>query len=98
LADENRQPVGLGEEFLALENHTPAAAKYVDAMRQARRYVHRSAILPQRRVVAAGRLVVKDDEVPHLVVLVDLQAVVLIGIAGIEAAIREYGRQLVMPL
>ena len=74
---------------LVFEGDPPAAAKQIDAIRQRFGNVHVAAVLPQRRVVAAGRLVVQDDEVAHVLVFVDLQAVVLLGIAGIEAAIRE---------
>src|SRR5262249_24406695 len=39
--------------------------------------------------VASRRLVVQDDEVTHLVELVDLQTVVFLGVGRIERAIRE---------
>src|SRR6185295_2351644 len=94
LANEDRQPVGLDEQLLVIERYPTAAAEELNAVRQRVGYRHVSAIRPKRLVLTFSGEIVKRDEVADVLVFVDLQTVVLLGIGGIERTIGKNRGQL----
>src|SRR5262245_12985364 len=86
-------PAQLAEQLVVLAEKAAVAAVEVDLVLQRRRYFHRAAVPPERRVVPLRGLVVQDDEVTHAFVLDARLRVDLVDVDLIEAAAREQRHQ-----
>src|SRR5277367_3988183 len=60
LTHEHGNPIGRCEQVAAVLDDSPAARELPDLIGQGFRDVHGAAVLPQRRVLARGGLVMKD--------------------------------------
>ena len=94
LADMDREPARASEQVHVAAQQFSVAAEMVDLPRQRVGNVHRRAIAPQRRVVALGEFVVKDDEVADPFDFGDRDAIIFIANGGVEIECREESEQL----
>src|SRR5207247_6063228 len=86
LPQHHLQPTLLREELVVLPEDPAVTAKQIDLHPQSVGDLHAAAVIPERRVVALGGLVMDDDEVPDALVLEVRPPVELVDVDGIEAA------------
>ncbi|PAV67797.1 hypothetical protein WR25_02667 [Diploscapter pachys] len=69
LADEDGDPAGRPEQAEAVPRNMRTLTPQVDLVPQRVRYRHGADMIPKGRIVAGGRVIVQDQEVPDALVL-----------------------------
>src|SRR5690606_9351678 len=94
LAEKDRDPVRVDEELVVFAEESSGCPEKIDLALQGARNAHRAAIIPEWRIVAAGRMVVQHDEVADALPRERRESVVLRDLRLIETPRREERQEL----
>ena len=86
---QHLQPADLGEHLRALAEDAPVVGEHAQAVAQRVRDVHVLAVAPERRVLALGHAMVRDQEIADAVDLEVRVRVALVDVVLLEAAVRK---------
>src|SRR5690606_10308885 len=89
LTDHDREPARIVEELVVLAEDAAAVSEQIHLVLEEVGDAHVAAVVPERRVVALGRLVVEHDEIADPLELPGHYAVVLLDLGRREPAIRK---------
>ena len=89
LAEVNRDPARIQEYALAIFRNASSTSEQLDFRVQGIRNLHRSNMIPKRRIGTVRRMVVENQKVANAVVFKVDQAVELIAVQGRNVTLRE---------